>query len=277
MDQADLEKRDTESSRTPKDDLNENASDSTQYQLCFEETKRSKPAWIFLDSPRRKVFRLHDSVIKFGAGVDAREAQTLQFIKKATTIPVPNAISDRPNTIVMDYIEGYNLEDCWVRLSSEEKRGIAEQTRDIILQLRSFKSSYIGAVDRGPAVDMRKSTYIGGPFDSESEFNEFLFQNMVSSSPSLYSTAMRQAMRTNHNIVFSHGDLNLHNILVKDGAIVALLDWEYAGWYPEHWDYVKFCVASCHEPAWHNLGTVIFPTAYPDELIIDQCYALFVF
>ena len=84
-------------------------------------------------------------------------------------------------------------------------------------------------------------------------------------------------MRTDHDIVLNHGDISLHNILVEDGAIVALLDWEFAGWYPEHWDYVKFCVASCQEQAWHNLGPVISPTAYPDELIIEQCYALFVF
>ncbi len=277
MDQEGLEKGDTGSVSPLEDDLNGNGSDTTQYQSCFEETKRSKPAWIFLDSPRRKVFRLHDSVVKFGAGVDAREAQTLQFIKEATTVPVPNATSDRPNTIVMDYIEGCNLEECWARLSSEEKRGIAEQMRDIVLQLRRFKGSYIGAVDRGPAVDLRKSTYVGGPFDSEREFNEFLLKNMVPSTPSLYSTAIRQTMRTDHNVVFSHGDLNLHNILVKDGTIVALLDWEYAGWYPEHWEYIKFCVASCHDPAWHDLGPVVFPTAYLDELTIDQCYAQFVF
>lgn len=228
MDQTGLEKGNTESLHPLQDDLNANGSDSADYESCFEETKRSNPAWIFLDSPRRKVFRLNDSVVKFGAGINAREAQTSQFIKGATTVPVPRATSDRPNTIVMDYVDGCNLEEYWTQLSSEEKQGIAEQMRDILLRFRSLKGSYIGAVDRGPAVDLRKSTYAGGPFDSESEFNEFLYNNMVSSTPSSYSTAFRQIMRTDHDIVFSHCDLNLHNILVKNGAIVALLDWKYA-------------------------------------------------
>jgi aminoglycoside phosphotransferase (APT) family kinase protein len=229
-----------------------------KYQSYFEEIKRSNPAWIFLDSPRRKVFRMHDSVIKFGAGVDIREAQTLEFIKESTKIPVPNATSDGPNAIVIDYIEGRNLQECWTQLSREEKQGIAEQMRHILNQLRGLGGNYIDSVNRTPAVDMRKSAYIGGPFDSESEFNEFLFRNMISSTPSIYRESIQHTMRVDHNIVFSHGDLNLDNILVENGRIVALLDWECAGWYPEYWEYVKFCNASCHEPEWHNLGRTFF-------------------
>ena len=258
--------------------LDEVASSIDTYQVHFEEIKRSNPAWIFLDSSTRKVFRMHNSVVKFGAGVDSREAQTLQFIKESTTIPVPDAIiSDRQNAIVMDYVEGCNLQACWTRLSYEEKQGIAKQMCDIIQQLQGLQGNYIGAVNRGPAVDTRKSTYTGGPFDSEKEFNEFLLRNMVSSTPSLYRTAIQQKLRRDHKLVFSHGDLNLHNIIVRDGVIVALLDWEFAGWYPEYWEFVKFCAASCHDREWHNFGPTLFPTTYPDDLINDQFYALFVF
>ena len=84
-------------------------------------------------------------------------------------------------------------------------------------------------------------------------------------------------MRRDPKIVFSHGDLNLHNIVVKDGDIVALLDWECAGWYPEYWEYIKFCAASLYDREWHQFGPTPFPTTYPDELIKDQFYALFVF
>ena len=257
--------------------LNKVASEVDTYQLYFEEIKRSNPAWIILDSPRRKIFRMYNSVVKFGAGVDVREAQTLQFIRESTTIPVPAVTSARSNTIVMNYVDGCNLQDCWTQLSYEEKQGIAKQMCDIIQQLRGLEGNYIGAVNRGPAVDTRKSTYIGGPFDSEKDFNEFLLSNMISSTPSLYVTAIQQKMRRDHELVFSHGDLSLHNIIVKNGIIVALLDWEYAGWYPEYWEYVKFCAASCHEPEWHNFGPTIFPITYHDQLINDQFYALFVF
>lgn len=31
----------------------------------------------------------------------------------------------------------------------------------------------------------------------------------------------------------------MHNILVEGGRITGIIDWEYAGWYPEYWEYVK--------------------------------------
>lgn len=177
----------------------------------------------------------------------------------------------------MDFVEGCNLQDCWTRLSGEEKQGIAKQMCDIIQQLRRLEGNHIGAVNRGPTVDTRKSTYTGGPFESEKEFNDFLLSNMASSTPSLYRTALQQNWRRDHKIVFGRGDLSLHNIMVKGGVIVALLDWECARWYTEYWEYVKFRASSCHEPEWHNFGRAISPTTYPDQLIVDQFYALFVF
>lgn len=84
-----------------------------KYELHFQETKKPSPAQIFWESSRRKVFRMHDVVIKFGPGVDAREAQTMQFIKETIKIPVPNAANDGSTVMLMDYIDGCNLKECW--------------------------------------------------------------------------------------------------------------------------------------------------------------------
>jgi aminoglycoside phosphotransferase len=40
-----------------------------------------------------------------------------------------------------------------------------------------------------------------------------------------------------HAIVFTHGDLKHHNIMVHDGHISGFLDFESAGWYPEYWEF----------------------------------------
>ena len=68
-------------------------------------------------------------------------------------------------------------------MSDKEREHIAEQMRDILSQSRGLRGDYIGTVNRGPAIDARESTSRGGPFDSEAEFNEFRFDNMIFSTP----------------------------------------------------------------------------------------------
>jgi hypothetical protein len=45
--------------------------------------------------------------------------------------------------------------------------------------------------------------------------------------------------RHERQIVLTHGDLLLRNILVRDAKVLAILDWEMAGYFPEYWEYVK--------------------------------------
>jgi aminoglycoside phosphotransferase (APT) family kinase protein len=42
-----------------------------------------------------------------------------------------------------------------------------------------------------------------------------------------------------HEIVLTHGDISPRNILVQGSKVVAILNWEMSGHYPEYWDYVK--------------------------------------
>ena len=42
-----------------------------------------------------------------------------------------------------------------------------------------------------------------------------------------------------NEIVFTHGDLDPRNILVEEGHVTGIVDWEQSGWYPGYWEYVK--------------------------------------
>jgi len=42
-----------------------------------------------------------------------------------------------------------------------------------------------------------------------------------------------------HDIVMSHGDISPRNILVRGTKVVAILDWEMLGFYPENWDHAS--------------------------------------
>ena len=54
-----------------------------------------------------------------------------------------------------------------------------------------------------------------------------------------------------HRIVWTQGDFKWHNFLLDDdGHLSGFLDWEGAGWYPEHWEFVTGLRGSGN--AWWN-------------------------
>jgi aminoglycoside phosphotransferase (APT) family kinase protein len=46
-----------------------------------------------------------------------------------------------------------------------------------------------------------------------------------------------------HEIVFTHGELRPDNTIVKNGRVTAIIDWVMAGWYSDHWEFVKASVS----------------------------------
>jgi hypothetical protein len=55
-------------------------------------------------------------------------------------------------------------------------------------------------------------------------------------------------------ITLTHGDLHRGNIIspTNPHRVVALLDWEQAGWYPDYWEYCKACYTSMYNGKWQN-------------------------
>jgi aminoglycoside phosphotransferase (APT) family kinase protein len=73
-----------------------------------------------------------------------------------------------------------------------------------------------------------------------------------------------------HEIVLTHGDMAPINIMVQGSKVVAILDWELAGVYPEYCEYVK----ALYRPDWESdwikdraVNKILEP--YPEELAIS--------
>ena len=87
-------------------------------------------------------------------------------------------------------------------------------------------------------------TYRIGPFDTEKQFIDFLLfpatDRDFTGTKEQYQEKLALARKMydmHHRIVFTHGDLLDHNILINDDhELTGLLDWECAGWLPEHWE-----------------------------------------
>lgn len=207
----------------------------------------------------------------------AEEGRALQFAN-SLNLPVPALREvralDQGTLLRMDFVDGECLEEAWRSLDEKQKQSIAEQLRDILTTMRQATptQSTIGGFG-GPARDPRLiSDYPGGPFNTEAEFNNFVL-DLLEGTPSKIRSALAGGLDVNSRIVFTHADLSPRNIIVKGDRVQALLDWEYSGWYPEYWEYVKFFARPTQWDDWVEYAETIFDTEYPKQLCTYQAIA----
>ncbi|KAL2373282.1 phosphotransferase enzyme family protein [Blastomyces dermatitidis ER-3] len=185
-----------------------------------------------------QVTRLDEHRVLKESRHDRREIDTMQFIAANTTIPVPKIYNTKFDKekhisyIVMEYIDGEPLNKAWINLTQDQKVSTCNQLVDYLTQLQMLTGERIEAVNSSTVrVGLYESRW-GGPFDSEKEFNDFLAQGL-----------QQHNLTDNHAIHFAHGNLSPRNIMVnKCGRITAILDWEWAGWFPQYWDVVRMLV-----------------------------------
>jgi aminoglycoside phosphotransferase (APT) family kinase protein len=197
----------------------------------------------------------------------------MRFIAANTNIPIPRVYEDTSaleNSITMEYIPGESLDKVWGTLLEEQKLALADELKQVLSELRGLKGQYIGALNRGQAMDVRKFDLVGGPFDTESAFNDFLLSDTFKAIPTVFRDMASRSLRTDHEIVFTHGDFAPRNIIVKDGKLAAIIDWEFSGWYPEYWEFVKAFNVVDYKLKWHNYVGQVFPKCYESEYINDR-------
>ncbi|KAI0970617.1 hypothetical protein F4678DRAFT_473059 [Xylaria arbuscula] len=168
----------------------------------------------------------------------------------------------------MDYVEGTSLDKAWNDLSDVDRVGITNELRGYLSQLRAIKGSYIGGFGRTPVRDSRRFPSDGGPFESEVEWNKFLLEGAT--APEVVQRMVRSQLRTDHEIVFTHGDLHPSNIIVRDGRIAAIIDWELAGFYPEYHELVKPLRSPHWYVGYYHAFPDMFPRSYDTEYVVDQ-------
>jgi serine/threonine protein kinase len=191
-----------------------------------------------------------NTYVKAGIHVDVTEAETMRYIAKNTSIPIPKVQRvwkcGDTTFITMDFLPGNELQSEWRIMSDATKLWVVEQLKGYVGQLRALKPAVEGGVMSVTGGPLRDGSRVGlrpfGPFQSHDDFHSFL---RGSSPLEVYETVggcekFIHSHRQRYTTKFSHGDLAPRNVLVKrDGTITGLIDWDSAGWFPEYWEYTK--------------------------------------
>ncbi|CAK7208439.1 hypothetical protein SCUCBS95973_000103 [Sporothrix curviconia] len=227
----------------------------------------------------RYVVRHGNAVTKYtvhpdglGANKEPNEACALRFIKANTTIPVPNVLSSDWDRVTMDYVEGQTLRQAWPVLTPDQRTAVLAQLRDYIAQLQVLSGTKLGRLDNQGVILPSIIPRSGGPFESMAALHDWLVHPRVRRThQSIYWHQITERLASEtYPIRFAHGDISARNIIVRDGRIVVLLDWAYAGWYPAYWDYV-FTLRGLDNIDWETLGSHVpslFPKRYDTEYLL---------
>ena len=198
----------------------------------------------------------------------------MQFLSRSTSLPIPKIWNiwtwrkpkGRTNCwFVMEYIPGETWASAWVHMTEAEKEEATGQMKKYVNELRQLHhgtrsilliymwadnmtdfnpNQYVSALDYKPCWDLRiSSSRTFGPFsDLDSFYHHFLGKvKMIAgeSKAKLLFQALTSLKPHAPSVVFSHSDLTARNILINNGKISGIIDWEQSGWWPYWWEYMK--------------------------------------
>ncbi|KAI1794471.1 hypothetical protein LXA43DRAFT_142471 [Ganoderma leucocontextum] len=190
------------------------------------------------DAPYVTVNRISPSlIVKSPSG---SERASMGFVRKNTTIPVPRDLCPHLAYLVMDFVDGQMLYECWDKLSRFMQFRAACTLRRYTKQLRSLTRPTPGALDNSCVSGVVFDDSVYGPFTTTRSFRQFCelvaFQG--------WRAKVLRAVGTNEAIpslphpdlvwtpVFTHNDLNSSNVMLDRRGSLWIIDWANAGFYP---------------------------------------------
>ncbi|KAI0668279.1 kinase-like domain-containing protein [Trametes maxima] len=205
-----------------------------------------------------------DAVMKIGP-LQASEPLAMQCVRETSTVPVPAVfryfpVGDAgPRALVMQYIPGKTLADSWPGLSLWRRfltvwtiRGHIRQMRRVRVPdtLVQRKTTFPGPIASEPQMcyGTMFTEYGAGPFASYDELTAWFMHKMDVNRRFMKYPPHPMTFDSSMPLVLSHMDLFASNIILGDDGKVWFIDWEFAGFYPQWFEYATM------REGWHILG-----------------------
>ncbi|KAE8312066.1 kinase-like domain-containing protein [Aspergillus transmontanensis] len=118
-------------------------------------------------------------------------------------------------------------------MDENTKESICHQTWNFVSEIRTVPSPHDGifqcAADGSPSKDPLLE-----------DLRARIYERYLYFGVRRYEHELPDMLPRSDRAVFTHGDIAPRNIMVDENAnITGIIDWEYAGWYPDHWEYAR--------------------------------------
>ncbi|KAF2461274.1 kinase-like domain-containing protein [Lineolata rhizophorae] len=234
------------------------------------------------------VFRISENiVVKVTDEASAMtEHRTLSYLRER----LPDFPAPRPHGVVRldtyfllfsTFIQGVDLEKVWPQLDEGQKLAVSSQLDSLFSQLRALPfpdDTPLGGIQGDGCKDCRRGVRVSSEAIMDvGQFEDFIFAGLNAAS-SLYADFLRSLMPLSSVCVFTHGDLRPANIIVDTGddgtwKVVAVIDWESSGFYPEYWECVKMTnnLTPRDQFDWYRyLPKSLAPHRYAIQWLVDR-------
>lgn len=180
------------------------------------------------------------------------EVNALRLVARHTSVPAPRIVDTgvygNKKYLVMSRLPGQMLGDVLHLMSYAERDRFADKLGERVAQIRQIPNStpyLLCDTLGGPLSDHRIPNTFGGPFNTEEDFNDHLTSHMDCTAAVFFGG---ENPPQNHSIYFTHSDFDRTNLLVDQGQLSGIIDWESAGYKPEYWEYTKAVWTSLGDP-----------------------------
>ena len=206
---------------------------------------------------------------------DDNEPTALKMIEAhAPRVPAPLLIDqfqdlDDINWIIMTKMPGRRALGTVYRMSYPQRKQLADDLTSALAELHAIPNKtghlFCGA-GGGRIYDWRTAAAYGcGPYDTEDAFNNHISRGARDALTQYKPSAFFKK----HKSVFTHSDLFFCNVLVDNGRLSGIVDWEGSGFMPEYWDFTKAMrVVKAREEK--DIYRRIWGNTYDEELEVEQ-------
>ncbi|TEY64648.1 hypothetical protein BOTCAL_0145g00080 [Botryotinia calthae] len=148
---------------------------------------------------------------------------------------------------LMERVPGTTLSEVQGNFTLEEHRTIGTELAEYLAEVRKFTSTKPEAPGGGPLRD----TYFGARYDHVDFMTIDREEWWARTEPRLLqplslSQEKKKKFKESYPIkegakyVLSHGDIKSCNIMVKDGHVTGIIDWEHGGYRPDWWEWTEW-------------------------------------